>query len=258
MIDLDARETFAVDVALQSGRLALAMQNALGPLEAKTAMDFCTEADHAVEEMIRREVAEKFGDGFIGEEGGGEPGNAVWVVDPIDGTACYIHRSPRWCVSIGLVVEGVVELGVIYAPATDQLFSARRGRGATMNGRPIHVSNLAHAASPVVECGCSERRPIEGYVTALQRLRADGIEFRRQGSGALGLADVALGVSDGYLELHINAWDVMAGLVLVTEAGGYVNDFLEGDGLRRGNSVVAATPEIADRLIAITKDLVVR
>jgi myo-inositol-1(or 4)-monophosphatase len=234
------------------------MQNALGPIEAKTALDFCTEADHAVENLIRREVAERFGDGFIGEEDGGEPGRAVWVVDPIDGTACYIHRDPRWCVSIGLVVDGVVELGVIYAPATDQLFTARRGRGARLNGRLIHVSNLGHGAAPVVECGCSERRPIEAYATALQRLRAAGIEFRRHGSGALGLADVALGVSDGYLELHINAWDVMAGLVLVTEAGGYVNDFLEGDGLRRGNMIVAATPEIAERLTQIVSDLVTR
>ena len=220
MTDLDARAALAVDLAVRAGRLALAMRLNLAPVDAKTAIDFCTEADLAVEQMIRQEVAASFGgDSFIGEEYGGEPGDAVWVVDPIDGTAGYIHGTPRWCVSIAFVLAGVIEIGVIYAPVTDRLFIARRGRGAQMNGRPIQVSGLRHGAAP------------------------------------LGLAEVACGVADGYVELHMNAWDALAGVLLVQEAGGRINDILADDGLRRGNLVLASTPEIAEPLAAMTHDL---
>lgn len=256
MTGLDAREAFAIDIALRAGRLALSMREDLGPASAKTALDFCTEADLAVERLIRDEMTARFGgDGFIGEEYGGAENEALWVVDPIDGTANYIHGNPRWCVSIAFLLGGVTEIGVIYAPATDRLFAVRRGRGAKLNGRPITVSHLRHGAAPVVEAGWSERRPLANYCEFLRRLLAANYEFRRRGSGALGLADVACGLNDAYVELHINAWDVLAGLLLVTEAGGQVNDFLAGDGLRKGNSVAAATPEIAEPLAAMLEGL---
>ena len=256
MTDLDARAALAVDVALRAGQLALAMRHNLGPADAKTAIDFCTEADLAVERLIRQEMAARFGgDSFIGEEYGGEAGEAVWVVDPIDGTAGYIHGTPRWCVSIAFVLAGVIEIGVIYAPVTDRLFVARRGRGAQMNGRPIQVSGLRHGAAPVIEAGWSERRPLGAYCELLARLTAARFEFRRLGSGALGLAEVASGLADGYVELHMNAWDALAGLLLVEEAGGRINDMLGDDGLRQGNLVLASTPEIAEALAAMTRDL---
>jgi myo-inositol-1(or 4)-monophosphatase len=248
MTDLDAREAFALDIALRAGRLALDMRHDLAPVDAKTAIDFCTEADLAVERLIRGEVEERFGDGFIGEEFGGAAADAVWVVDPIDGTANYIHGTPRWCVSVAFVLEGVTQIGVISAPATNQLFAARRGRGARMNGQRIEVSHMRHGAAPVIEVGWSERRPVSAYCDLLARITAANYEFRRLGSGALGLVDVACGLADGYVELHINAWDALAGLLLVTEAGGETNDFLAGDGLRSGNPILAATPEIAEAL----------
>jgi myo-inositol-1(or 4)-monophosphatase len=251
MTDLDAREAFALDIALRAGRLAFAMRADLPPANAKSAIDFCTEADLAVERLIRGAVEERFGDSFIGEEFGGDPGDAVWVVDPIDGTTGYIHGTPRWCVSIGFMLAGVIEIGVIYAPATDRLFTARRGRGARLNGRPIAVSGLRHGAVPVIEAGWSERRPLTMYFELIRQLNAARYEFRRIGSGALGLAEVACGLADGYAELHINAWDALAGLLLVTEAGGHVNDFLAGDGLRQGNRLLACTPELAEPLEAI-------
>lgn len=251
MTDLDARQSFAVDIVQQAGRLARSMREGLPPIDAKSAIDFCTEADREVEKLIRAEVAERFGDSFIGEEFGGDAGDAVWLVDPIDGTASYIHGTPRWCVSMGFLLNGVIEIGAIYAPVLDELFVARRGRGATLNGQPIRVSGLGHGAAPVVETGWSERRPLEAYLEVLRQLTAVRYEFRRIGSGALGLADVACGRSDGYVELHINAWDVLAGLLLVTEAGGWINDFLAADGLAKGNPVLACTPEIAPTLKAI-------
>ncbi len=248
---LAARFEHARTLVLEAGRLAAAMRETLAPIETKSPIDFCTEADHAVERLLRDDLVARFGDGFIGEEGGGEAAAGVWVVDPIDGTAGYIHGTSRWCVSLAFVLNGRIELGLIYAPVEDRLFLARRGHGATLNGKPMRVSGLAHGAAPVVECGWSERRPLAAYCDVLQKLTRDGMEFRRHGSGALGLADVACGRNDAYLELHINAWDALAGLLLVTEAGGWTNDFLAGHGLTEGNLVIAATPQLRERLLAV-------
>jgi myo-inositol-1(or 4)-monophosphatase len=259
MFNSDAchRHAFAVDLAVRAGQLALSMRQSLGPAEAKSAIDFCTEADRAVERLIREEVQHSFGEAVIGEEYGGEAADQVWVIDPIDGTAGYIHGTPRWCVSLAYVTHGEIELGIVYAPVEDRLFVARRGQGALLNGRPIRVSGLRHGAAPVVEVGWSERRPLSTYCSLLNRLTDAGMEFRRHGSGALGLADVAVGLNDAYVELHINAWDALAGILLVREAGGLTNDFLEGDGLTRGNFLLAVTPELQDRLVELTRDLVV-
>lgn len=247
---LTARYEFAIELVREAGLLAAEARKTLGALQAKDPMDYATRADRAVEALIRQRVAERFGDAVIGEEDGGIPASVVWVVDPIDGTTNYIHGAPRWCVSIGLLVEGEPEIGVINAPDEGRLFTARRGHGAFLNGYSIGVSGLRHRASPVVETGWSPRRPFPAYTSLVGRLIADGIEFRRLGSGALGMADAACGRNDGYLEMHINAWDVLAGMVLVREAGGWLNPFLDNDGLTKGNPIVACTPEITERLMA--------
>jgi myo-inositol-1(or 4)-monophosphatase len=249
--ELDHRQAFAIALAVEAGGMALRMRDGLGPVEVKSPIDFCTAADHAVEELIRARVTETFGDSMIGEEDGGEATDSVWVVDPVDGTANYIHGTRRWCVSLAYMRDGVTEIGVIYDPSNDRLFAARRGQGAFLNGRRMQVSHLAHGAAPVVETGWSGRRPIQGYFDLLHALTINNMEFRRHGSGALGLAEVAAGLNDAYVELHTNAWDVMAGLLLVQEAGGCINDFLADDGLQRGNLVLAATPEVAGKLAVL-------
>jgi myo-inositol-1(or 4)-monophosphatase len=254
MSHLDDRHMFAIDLAVKAGQLALSMQHTLAPAEAKTAIDFCTEADRAVERFVQDEVRRRYGgDGIIGEEYGGEPADSLWVVDPIDGTAGYIHGTPRWCVSLAYLQAGEIELGVIYAPVEGRLFAARRGQGAFLNGRPVQVSRLRHGAAPVVEVGWSERRPLSAYCDLLHRLTDAQMEFRRHGSGALGLADVAAGRNDAYLELHINAWDALAGILLVREAGGWANDFLAENGLTQGNFLLAATPELRERLVELSQ-----
>jgi myo-inositol-1(or 4)-monophosphatase len=247
--DIAHRLRFAIGLAVQAGKLAASMRSGLGPVVAKSPIDFCTEADRAVERLITEQIRARFGDGVIGEEYGGEASGSVWLVDPIDGTTEYIHGTPRWCVSMAYVRSGVVEVGVIYAPDDDRLFAATRGGGATLNGRPIGVSHLQHGAAPVIEVGWSDRRPVAAYGAVLGRLCADGLEFRRRGSGALALADVACGLNDGYIELHINAWDALAGVLLVQEAGGRCNDFLADGGLTTGNLLVAGTPDVWDRLM---------
>ena len=248
-LDIAARYGFAIELAREAGALASGARRSRTTLQAKAPMDYATQADHDVEALIRRRIADRFGDAVIGEEAGGAPADLVWVVDPIDGTVNYIHGTARWCISIGLLLAGQPEIGVIHAPDRDRLFSGRRGHGAFLNGAPISVSHLRHGASPVVETGWSARVRLAGYVNLITRLVNDGIEFRRHGSGALGLADVACGQNDGYLEAHINSWDVLAGLVLVREAGGWINPYLDDDGLIRGNQIVACTPEISDRLM---------
>ncbi|MFC0410869.1 inositol monophosphatase family protein [Roseomonas elaeocarpi] len=248
---IEARLALAITLAREAGALALGMRQSLGPVESKSPIDFCTAADHAVEDMIRARTTAAFGDGMIGEEDGGEASDSVWVVDPIDGTANFIHGNPRWCISLAYLRAGQVELGVIFQPREDRLFWARRGRGAFLNGERMRVSHLAHGAAPLVEVGWSERRSMEDYCGLLLRLTAERFEFRRHGSGALGLADVAAGLNDAYAELHINAWDALAGLLLVHEAGGVTNDFLADDGLTRGNLLLAATPEVGGRLASL-------
>lgn len=244
------RHDFALSLAVEAGRLAASMQHGLGAPEAKSPIDFCTEADRAVERLVTGRVQARFGDAVIGEEYGGDAADSVWLVDPIDGTTEYIHGTKRWCVSLAYVQGGVIEAGAIYAPADDRLFTARRGHGALLNGRPLTVSRLRHGAVPVIEVGWSARRPVTQYAAVLERLVGIGFEFRRHGSGALALAEVAAGLNDGYIELHINAWDALAGILLVQEAGGRCNDFLADDGLTQGNRLVAATPEVFERLTA--------
>jgi myo-inositol-1(or 4)-monophosphatase len=259
--EIEARFAAAQAVAREAGALAFELRfgrsAALG-VTAKDTLDFSTEADLAVERLVGDRLGNGFGDGMLGEEygtaGGGAPlAERLWVVDPIDGTFNFIHGLPVWCVSLAYVDRGEIEIGVIYSPDTDELFAARRGHGATRNGATIHVSGGRHAA-PLVEIGCSRRRPLARYLDLVGRTFAAGCEFRRLGSGALGLARVATGETDGYLELHINAWDVLAGIAIVREAGGWTSDFLAGEGLSQGNPIIACTPELRETLVGLMRE----
>ncbi len=255
MQDAAGRQRFAEMLAVKAGKLALEMRNNLAPAEAKSAIDFCTEADRAVEMLVREQIASTYGEPVLGEEygqdAGGDSDAGLWVVDPIDGTTEYIHGSPRWCVSLAYLRNGAIEIGVIYEPVGNRLFSARAGQGATLNGEPIKVSHLAHGTAPVIEVGWSQRRSLDAYCDLLHMLVASRMEFRRRGSGALGLADVACGINDAYVELHINSWDAVAGILLVREAGGWTNDFLADNGLTEGNLIMAGTPELHQPLNAL-------
>jgi myo-inositol-1(or 4)-monophosphatase len=253
--DLAARFAAAQALARKAGALAVALRS--GPassfaIESKSTLDFATEADRAVERLVVERLGRHFGDGVLGEEYGSQQteassGAGLWVVDPVDGTFNFMHGLPVWCVSLAFLVRGEIEIGVIYNPDTNELFTARRGRGAFLDGAPLAVSAGRHTA-PLIEIGFSNRRPLAHYLDLIGRTFAAGCEFRRLGSGALGLASVAAGRTDGYLELHINSWDVLAGILLVREAGGWTNDFLAGDGLRQGNPIIACTPELREKL----------
>jgi myo-inositol-1(or 4)-monophosphatase len=218
----------------------------------KGVHDVVTEMDGEVERFIRGAIAKAYPrDAVMGEEEGGGTGDHLWIVDPIDGTANYARGIPRYCVSIGYLERGVPTLGAIYDPSHDWLYAAARGEGAWRDGERLAVSPVADMSGAVVECGWSTRRPATAYVELLARVFAAGGAIVRAGSGALGLADVAAGVVEGYTELHINSWDCAAGIVLVKEAGGFTNDFFAGDGLRTGNPLIATNAALCGKLAAV-------
>ena len=245
---LDAREALCRDMILAAGQLAL--EGFKAAKEDRTAMkgpqDFLTETDGMVERYLRSRIEQTFPqDGFLGEETGGTPGDNLWVVDPIDGTANFARQIPHFCISIAFVSQGIVEIGGIYNPGLDELHFARRGMGATRNGNPIQVADTVDYQRACVELGWSNRLPNIRYLDALSHILTQGANVRRGASGALGLAFVADGRSDGYAELHMHPWDCLAGLLMVREAGGVTAPFLELDGLAKGGGVLAACPGIA-------------
>ncbi|WP_181701542.1 inositol monophosphatase family protein [Chthonobacter albigriseus] len=254
--DLDSRFVSLQGVMRQAGILALeGFRKAKSvPTAMKGPQDYLTETDAAVERLLRRELAALHpGDGFIGEEEGGGPAGNVWVADPIDGTANFARGIPHFCISLAFVGDGVTELGAIYNPALEELWLARRGAGASLNGAPIAVADTRDFQAASIELGWSTRIPNTAYLDVAGDLLALGANVRRAGSGALGLAYVADGRQDGYAELHMNPWDCLAGLLLVAEAGGRVNDFLaNGSGLASGNPVLAVTPALAASVSAAT------
>jgi myo-inositol-1(or 4)-monophosphatase len=215
----------------------------------KGFQDFVTEADRAVEALLRRRIAEMFpGDGFFGEEEGGSRADKLWIVDPIDGTANFARGAPHWAVSIAFVREEIAEIGVLAVPTLRELFAARRGHGATRNGIPIRISGIDDVRTAAVEIGWSPRRSTASYLGLIGKVMEMGVSVKHSASGALGMAWAACGRVDGYLELHINCWDVAAGFVLAREAGAVVNDFFLGDWLEKGNPILVATPALAGPL----------
>lgn len=254
MTALTDRFEIATQFATEAAALALQMRPPPGASSAKLkgAQDWLTEADGAVEQLLSARLAEAFpADGFQGEEGGrARSGTLRWVVDPIDGTANYMRGGKRFCVSLGCLEGDTPLLGVIVAPALQETFAACHGLGATLNAEPIRAAETADLARATVELGWSLRRPREAFLSLTERIIAAGAMPRLNGSGALGLADVAAGRSDAYVELHINLWDVAAALAILREAGATVSPFMAGEGATKGNPILAAAPGIAAALSA--------
>lgn len=247
--DLSGRAELCNDVIRSAGRLVLGgfRQNIRRGFSMKGPQDFLTETDTASEAHIRSAIAAHFpGDGFLGEEGGGNVSDKTWVVDPIDGTANFARGIPHFCISIAYVENAQIQIGAIYNPAQDELYLARRSAGATLNGKEIRISPTSTFDAASVELGWSGRVANEIYLRTIGDLLALGTNVRRSGSGAMALAYVADGRSDAYIELHMNSWDCAAGLLLVEEAGGIVCPFFEIGSLADGGPVLAATPAIAN------------
>jgi len=226
-------------------------------VSVKGPSDFVSQADLRAEATLRAELAKGRPDhAFLMEEGGGS-GPDAWkfrfVVDPLDGTTNFLHGIPHWAISIGLErrLGKTSELvaGVVYSPAQDEMFVAEKGVGAFLNERRLRVSSRRELREALFATGIPFGGvPNKGAFThTLTALMPQVAGIRRAGSAALDLAWVAAGRYDGYWELHLNPWDIAAGILLVREAGGFVTDPEGGDAFATGD-VVAATPGLHPKL----------
>ena len=252
--ELIARRNVAAAVAREAGMLQrrrfLDRSGVGRAFDFKGHQDYLTATDGEVERLVRGRLLEAFPqDAVMGEEDGGALGDVTWIIDPIDGTANFARGIPHFCVSIGLVANGVAEVGAIYQPMTDELYLAATGQGATLDGEPMRVTDIDRADRASVEIGWSPRVPFATHNVIINRVAALGMRIRHGGSGSMAMAYVACGRVDAFVEIHINSWDVLAGLVLVREAGGTLNDFIAGGrGLSEGNPILASAPGIAAML----------
>jgi myo-inositol-1(or 4)-monophosphatase len=252
---LHARHLAACAIAREAGALAKRRFFDRGSFTVglKGPQDFITEVDGEVERLIHSRLAQVFpADGFIGEESAGAPGGEgqpIWVVDPIDGTSNFARGTPHFCVSIACLDAGAIEIGVIYDPVLDELFSARRGDGARLNGLAIDAAATPTLDLATIEVGWNMRADSQSFLRLIGRIVSTGAGVVRCGSGALGLAYVAAGRRDGYVENQIYAWDCLAGILIVREAGGYASDFLAADGLTKGGPLVACAPRLRQALL---------
>ncbi len=253
--ELGARRDAAARIAEAAGAHAAAMRDAgMGIATLKGAQDFLTEADGATEQFIRDALAREFpGEAILGEELGGAPADSgwLWVIDPIDGTANFARGSDRWCVSIGLVHDGRAVAGAVARQAPKELFAGAEGLGATLNDAPIRPAATRDITRAIVEIGWSLRRPAAAYPAMIAAAMRQGIGTRCAGSGALGIVECACGRLDGYLELHINAWDTAAALAIARAAGSWTSAHDSGAWLREGNPIGVGAPALGPPLAAL-------
>jgi len=224
-----------------------------------TDRDIVTEADQGVESFLRGRISEQYPDHAVLGEEDGESGCSEyrWIIDPIDGTIAFLHGQYQYSISIALEIAGRFELAAVFAPALDDLFTARRGSGAFLNGERIHVSDTPKIGEAVFASGfpCIRAGMKETNLPLFSEMMMNIRDFRRGGSAALELCFVACGQLDGYWEKHIEIYDVAAGILLVEEAGGRVSDYSGGS---RGlpNEVLATNGLIHVQSMAVIKPFV--
>jgi myo-inositol-1(or 4)-monophosphatase len=236
--------------------------------EYKGDVDVVTVADRTVEKLIRTRLGEAFPDhGMYGEEGTRERMEREfrWYVDPLDGTTNFAHGFPQFCVSLGLEQrpaglepeqDGTLLAGVIFDPMRDELYTAERGGGAQLNGKPLHVSRIPDLAEALVSTGFpSRKRHLSPNIHFYQEftLRSHGV--RRAGSAALDLAYVAAGRLEAFWEFNLNPWDTAAGILLVEEAGGRVTDFAGNPFELNSREILASNGLIHDEMVGLFQDM---
>lgn len=246
----------AKEICREAGKVALDYFQRLESLtiEQKGHQDLVSEADKNVELYIRRCLAERFADdGIVGEEHAATVGASgfTWVIDPIDGTSNFLAGIPAWVVVLACVHKGETVLGVIYDPIHDELFTAAAGQGAYRNDRLMAVSTSEGLHHGSVGVGVSGRAPAINICAVIRELFQRGGLFNRNGSGALSLVYVADGRLLGYVEEHMNAWDCLAGQLLVKEAGGCVEPQNADQMITHGGRVVVGTAAVFNTLVEI-------
>ncbi len=224
----------------------------------KLVNDFVTDVDQAAEQAIIETLLAAYpGHGIWAEESGREHGaqdsEFVWIIDPLDGTTNFIHGFPAYCVSIALSVKGKIEQAVIYDPSRNDLFTATKGRGAYLNDRRLRVSKRIRMHECLLSTGFPFRADddFNTYLKILGELMPRTAGLRRPGAAALDLAYVAAGYTDGFFEFGLQPWDVAAGSLLVTEAGGLIGNFTGESNFLEQKECLAGNPKIYGQLVAI-------
>jgi myo-inositol-1(or 4)-monophosphatase len=253
-----------LNVAVKAARAAGAIINRAAldvesvRISQKQVNDFVTEVDHASEKIIIESLLTAYpGHAIWAEESGKVHGtqgsDSVWIIDPLDGTTNFIHGFPVYCISIALSVRGKVEQAVIYDPSRNDLFTATKGRGAYMNERRIRVSKRIDMRQCLIATGFPFRPgdKFNSYLAMMAEVMQRTAGLRRPGAAALDLAYVAAGFTDGFFETGLSPWDVAAGSLLVTEAGGLIGNFTGDSDFMEQKECIAGNPKIYGQLVAI-------
>ncbi|MFD1508887.1 inositol monophosphatase family protein [Lacimonas salitolerans] len=226
----------------------------------KGAGDFVSRADIAAEDILKEELmGARPTYGWLGEEGGETPGQDPtrrWIVDPLDGTTNFLHGLPHWAISVALEHKGQIVAGVVYDAAKDEMFYAEKGQGAWLNDRKrLRVSGRTKMIESIFATGVpfAAKRTLPATLQDLARLMPECAGVRRFGSAALDLAYVAAGRYEGYWERELNIWDIAAGTLLVTEAGGMIDGLRDGQSALDGN-LIAANGEIFNPFAKIIRN----
>jgi myo-inositol-1(or 4)-monophosphatase len=247
----------AVKAARRAGSIITRASEDIGSLTVndKSYNDFVTEVDLASEKEIIRVLKASYPDhAFLGEETGlSHQADNIWIIDPLDGTTNFLHGFPQYCISIALEEKGEITQAVIYDPNRNDLFTATKGQGAYLNQRRMRVSNKSKLKESILGTGFPFRdfQHLPVYLKIFEEVVRGTSGVRRPGSAALDLAYVAAGWFDGFFEINLSKWDIAAGGLLVTEAGGIVSDFAEKDGWLESGNIVATNPKIYEPLIKI-------
>ena len=220
----------AIDAARQAGRLLLDLRGSRLNIEKKGKVDLVTDADRRSEDLIRKIISENFPDHqFIAEEGTESKSDSEyrWLVDPLDGTTNYTHGFPIWCVSIALLKRGDITAGCIYNPSLDECFTAETGWGAYLNADKISVSGTEKLDDALLATGFPYdiRETDDDNLREFTAFYKQAQAVRRAGAAALDLAYVACGRFDGFWEFKLSPWDIAAGILMVTEAGGRATSY---------------------------------
>jgi myo-inositol-1(or 4)-monophosphatase len=253
-----------LNVAVKAARAAGAIINRAAldvesvRISQKQVNDFVTEVDHASEKIIIETLLTAYPHHAIwaeesGKVHGTQGSDSVWIIDPLDGTTNFIHGFPVYCISIALSVRGKIEQAVIYDPSRNDLFTATKGRGAYMNERRMRVSKRIDLRHCLISTGFPFRPgdDFNRYLAMMAEVMQRTAGLRRPGAAALDLAYVAAGFTDGFFETGLSPWDVAAGSLLVTEAGGLIGNFTGDSDFMETRECIAGNPKIYGQLVAI-------
>jgi len=221
----------------------------------KSANDYVSEVDQAAEQAIIRMLREAYPKHAILAEESGAVGESdyQWIIDPLDGTTNFLHGFPQYAVSIALSHRNVITQAVVYDPTRNDLFTATRGNGAYLNDTRLRVSKRMQLAACLIGTGFPYRsmEHVDPYLAILRDMLAATAGVRRPGAAALDLAYVAAGRLDGFWEFGLSPWDIAAGSLLITEAGGLVGDLLGNEAYLASGNIVAGTPKVFGQLLQL-------